>query len=100
MVGSCKFAECSLGGWSEWEPKELKEDQCGQRQTRRKTYFLSFAYRMYVGQCPSLPQTCPDDIVEDRTQCGKSYKWLHAPSILIVKKEQITKNFLGLNSFG
>ena len=66
------LAKCSLSRWSEWEPKELKQDQCGQQQTRRKTYSLTLAYRMFDGECPSLPQGCPNDRVENRTQCGKS----------------------------
>ncbi|KAL9979967.1 hypothetical protein ACROYT_G008494 [Oculina patagonica] len=71
---SCKYATCSLGDWSEWEPKELKEEECGQQQTRRRTYSLTFAYQIHAEECPSLPQTCPDDIVEKRTQCKCAYR--------------------------
>ena len=68
-VGSCKYATCSLDDWSQWEPQELEHGKCGQQQTRKKTYSLTWAYQSHVEQCPSLPQTCPDDIVEKRTQC-------------------------------
>lgn len=71
---SCKYATCSLGDWSEWEPKELQEGQCGQQQTRRKTYALTFQYQMHADKCPPLPQTCPDDIVDKRTQCKCRYR--------------------------
>ena len=68
-VGSCKYATCSLDDWSQWEPQELEHGKCGQQQTRKKTYSLTWAYQSHAEQCPSLPQTCPDDIVEKRTQC-------------------------------
>ena len=68
-TGSCKYAKCSLGNWSEWEPKELEPGQCGQQQTRRKKYEMTFAYQVHAEKCPPLPHTCPDDIVEKRTQC-------------------------------
>ena len=70
-VGSCKYATCSLDDWSQWEPQELEHGKCGQQQTRKKTYSLTWAYQSHVEQCPSLPQTCPDDIVENRTQCKR-----------------------------
>ena len=69
--GSCKYATCSLDDWSQWEPQELEHGKCGQQQTRKKTYSLTWAYQSHVEQCPSLPQTCPDDIVEKRTQCKR-----------------------------
>ena len=68
-LGSCKYATCSLDDWSQWEPQELEHGKCGQQQTRKKTYSLTWAYQSHAEQCPSLPQTCPDDIVEKRTQC-------------------------------
>lgn len=74
IMCSCKYATCSLGDWSEWEPRELKAEQCGQRQTRRRTYSLTFAFQIHVDECPSLPQTCPDDIVDKRTQCKCAHR--------------------------
>ncbi|KAJ7387554.1 hypothetical protein OS493_000885 [Desmophyllum pertusum] len=71
---SCKYATCTLGNWSEWEPKEMKGEHCGHQQTRRKTFSLKFAYQVHTEKCPSLPQTCPDDIVENRTQCKCAYR--------------------------
>lgn len=70
----CKYAKCSLGNWSEWEPKELEPGQCGQQQTRRKKYEMTFAYQVHAEKCPPLPHTCPDDIVEKRTQCKCAYR--------------------------
>jgi len=71
---SCKYATCSLGEWSNWEPKELKQGECGQQQIRRKAYSLTWAYQERLEKCPSLPQTCPDDMVEKRTQCKCTYR--------------------------
>ncbi|CAH3179044.1 unnamed protein product [Porites lobata] len=71
---SCKYATCSLDDWSQWEPQELEHGKCGQQQTRKKTYSLTWAYQSHAEQCPSLPQTCPDDIVEKRTQCKCVYR--------------------------
>ena len=85
-LGSCKYATCSLDDWSQWEPQELEHGKCGQQQTRKKTYSLTWAYQSHVEQCPSLPQTCPDDIVEKRTQC----KWIINHSFpLIIKKNPL-----------
>lgn len=92
IAGSCRYATCSLGDWSEWEPKELKEEQCGQQQKRKRTYTLTFAYQMHAEKCPSLPQTCPDDIVEKRTQC-KTSSYSH-----VVDKPQIWAK--GINRLG
>ena len=80
-VGSCKYATCSLDDWSQWEPQELEHGKCGQQQIRKKTYSLTWAYQSHVEQCPSLPQTCPDDIVEKRTQCKRIIN--HSFSLII-----------------
>ena len=72
-LGSCKYANCRLGEWSEWSPQALAQGSCGQQQTRQRRYELSVAYQNHVGSCPSLPQTCPADIVEKREQCKEHH---------------------------
>ncbi|XP_048583076.1 SCO-spondin isoform X3 [Nematostella vectensis] len=71
---SCRYAKCSLGEWSGWEPKSLDQGSCGQSQTRRKRYALSWAYQNHVGLCLTLPQKCPDDVTESRQQCMCAYR--------------------------
>lgn len=70
----CSYVKCTLGNWSDWEPRELKHAKCGQRQTRRKTYSLTWAYQLHRDNCTSMPQECPNGVIENRTQCKCLYR--------------------------
>lgn len=71
---SCGYVKCSPGNWSDWEPRDFEHAKCGQQQTRRKKYALTWAYLHHQDKCPSLPQKCPNDVFENRTRCKCLYR--------------------------
>ena len=73
----------------------MKQGECGQQQIRRKAYSLTWAYQEHLEKCPSLPQTCPDDMVEKRTQC----KLFVNESLRFVLQGIHTKNIEGEEDF-
>ncbi|KAJ7392909.1 Sushi, von Willebrand factor type A, EGF and pentraxin [Desmophyllum pertusum] len=65
--GSCKYASCSLGGWSSWaDLASPVSGQCASQQ-RTRSYDLSWLYTERLDNCNGVePLSCPSPQVENR----------------------------------
>ncbi|XP_068703053.1 sushi, von Willebrand factor type A, EGF and pentraxin domain-containing protein 1-like isoform X2 [Montipora foliosa] len=65
---SCKYAQCTLSGWSSWSdlPTPVDVSHCAS-QRRTRSYSLTWLYTERQNNCDGVsPQSCPSNIVETR----------------------------------
>ena len=72
--GSCKYATCSLGGWTNWADLSSPVGGHCASQRRTRSYSLTWQYTERQDNCNGIgPQSCPSPQSEDREK-GKSQK--------------------------
>ncbi|XP_032235848.2 sushi, von Willebrand factor type A, EGF and pentraxin domain-containing protein 1 [Nematostella vectensis] len=70
---SCRYAHCSLGGWSSWSdtPSSVNQHHCAS-QKRSRRYSLTWKYDMRLNNCQGVvPQSCPSTQHETREKIVK-----------------------------
>lgn len=68
VIGSCRYARCTLSSWSSWSDLSSPVDpsHCAS-QSRTRSYSLTWLYTERQSNCNGVaPQSCPSNIRETR----------------------------------